>query len=43
MRIVGPRYDLLYTVWCNNVHELYDMKVSLTSYNDVLQSPLLKH
>ncbi|RVX74102.1 hypothetical protein B0A52_01934 [Exophiala mesophila] len=26
MRIVGPRYDLLYTVWCNNVHELYDMK-----------------
>ncbi|KIV95821.1 hypothetical protein PV10_03427 [Exophiala mesophila] len=27
LRLVSPQYDLLYTVWCNNVHELYDMKV----------------
>merc|ERR1711939_779749 len=26
MRIVSPQYDLQYTVWCSNEHELYDMK-----------------
>jgi N-acetylglucosamine-6-sulfatase len=25
LRIVGDGYDLLYTVWCSNEHELYDM------------------
>lgn len=28
MRLVSREYDLLYTVWCTNEHELYDMKVS---------------
>ena len=29
VRVVGEEYDLSYTVWCTNDHELYDMKVSL--------------
>ena len=29
VRVVGEEYDLSYTVWCTNEHELYDMKVSL--------------
>ena len=28
VRVVGEEYDLSYTVWCTNEHELYDMKVS---------------
>lgn len=28
LRIVGERYNLRYTVWCNGEHELYDLKVS---------------
>ena len=28
VRILGDKYDLSYTVWCTNEHELYDMKVS---------------
>lgn len=28
LRVVGPTYNLLYTIWCNNEHELYDMTVS---------------
>jgi len=27
VRIVGETYNLLYTVWCTNEHELYDMVV----------------
>ena len=30
MRIVSPQYDLQYTVWCSNEHELYDMKVRIS-------------
>lgn len=26
LRIVGAEYDLSYTVWCTNEHELYDIK-----------------
>ncbi|KAH8660228.1 alkaline-phosphatase-like protein [Xylariales sp. PMI_506] len=26
VRIVGHGYNLLYTVWCNNEHELYDLE-----------------
>ncbi|KEF57018.1 arylsulfatase [Exophiala aquamarina CBS 119918] len=26
MRIVSPKHNLLYTVWCTNEHELYDLK-----------------
>lgn len=28
IRIKGESYDLYYAVWCNNEHELYDIKVS---------------
>lgn len=28
LRIIGDGYDLYYSVWCNNEHELYDMNVS---------------
>jgi len=27
VRVVAEEYDLAYTVWCTNEHELYDMKV----------------
>lgn len=27
VRIIGEDYDLYYSVWCNNEHELYDTKV----------------
>lgn len=28
VRIIGDGYNLYYSVWCNNEHELYDVKVS---------------
>ena len=27
VRVVGDEYDLSYTVWCTNEHEVYDMTV----------------
>lgn len=33
LRIHGSGYDLYYSVWCNNVHELYDLTVRYLSYN----------
>ena len=27
LRIVHEDYDLYYSAWCNNEHELYDVKV----------------
>ena len=29
VRVIGEGYDLSYTVWCTNEHELYDMTVRL--------------
>ncbi|KAJ6276583.1 alkaline-phosphatase-like protein [Bipolaris maydis] len=29
LRVVSPEYDISYTVWCTNEHELYDMKTDL--------------
>ncbi|KAH7029821.1 alkaline-phosphatase-like protein [Microdochium trichocladiopsis] len=26
IRVIGPRYNLHYVVWCNNEHELYDLQ-----------------
>ncbi|KXJ91234.1 alkaline-phosphatase-like protein [Microdochium bolleyi] len=26
LRVLGDDYDMLYSVWCNNEHELYDIK-----------------
>lgn len=31
IRILGPRYNMYYSIWCNNEHELYDMDVSSLS------------
>jgi hypothetical protein len=31
VRVIGEEYDLAYTVWCTNEHELYDISVSLPS------------
>jgi arylsulfatase len=28
MRVIGDTYNLFYSVWCTNEHELYDMTVS---------------
>lgn len=28
VRILGEDYNLYYSVWCNNEHELYDLSVS---------------
>lgn len=28
LRVLGAGYDLFYSVWCNNEHELYDLTVS---------------
>ncbi|KAK5047192.1 hypothetical protein LTR84_006714 [Exophiala bonariae] len=36
MRIVSKDYDLLYTVWCTNEHELYNMKVNGQSLKALL-------
>ena len=27
LRIIGDDYNLYYSVWCTNEHELYDLKV----------------
>lgn len=27
LRVVGDEYSFYYSIWCNNEHELYDMKV----------------
>lgn len=31
IRLFGSGYDLYYSIWCNNEHELYDMKVRARS------------
>lgn len=28
VRLLGQGYNLYYSVWCNNEHELYDLSVS---------------
>jgi arylsulfatase A-like enzyme len=30
LRVIGKGYNLYYSVWCNNEHELYDLNVSVT-------------
>ena len=29
-RVIGPKYNLYYSVWCDGDHEVYDMTVSLS-------------
>lgn len=31
VRVIGHGYNLYYSVWCNNEHELYNLEVSLNS------------
>ncbi|KAF3025113.1 hypothetical protein E8E14_014624 [Neopestalotiopsis sp. 37M] len=35
VRVISPAYDLSYTVWCTNEHELYDMKVDPYQMNNI--------
>ncbi|KXJ96085.1 arylsulfatase precursor [Microdochium bolleyi] len=35
LRIVADEYDLSYTVWCTNEHELYDMKTDPVQLNNI--------
>lgn len=32
LRLIGEGYNFYYSVWCNNVHELYDLTVSTETY-----------
>ncbi|KAL3449925.1 alkaline-phosphatase-like protein [Aspergillus insuetus] len=41
IRIVGSGYNLYYSIWCNNEHELYDMEVDPDQlHNLLLPAPL---
>jgi len=33
LRIIGEEYNFYYSVWCNNEHELYDLKVGLSLFS----------
>ncbi|CEL11050.1 hypothetical protein ASPCAL14157 [Aspergillus calidoustus] len=37
-RIVSEQYNLFYTVWCNNDHELYDLKTDPYEMNNIYTS-----
>jgi Sulfatase len=36
LRLVGKRFNLYYSVWCNNVHELYDLNVDPSQLHNLL-------
>lgn len=36
VRVIGEQYDLAYTVWCTNEHELYDMTTDPHQLNNLL-------
>ncbi|KAI0833080.1 Arylsulphatase [Hypoxylon sp. FL0890] len=38
LRLSGPGYNLYYSVWCNNEHELYDMAVDPGQLHNLLSS-----
>jgi arylsulfatase A-like enzyme len=39
VRVVGDDYDLSYTVWCTNEHELYDITADPYQLNNLLVTP----
>lgn len=41
LRLVSKYYNLYYSVWCNNEHELYDLNVSFSVVHPRL--PQFKH
>ncbi|KAL2787552.1 Arylsulphatase [Aspergillus keveii] len=42
MRIISDRYDLFYSVWCTNEHELYDHKNDPYQMNNLFGKPNVK-
>ncbi|KAI1661137.1 putative arylsulfatase [Daldinia decipiens] len=38
LRVSGPGYNLYYSVWCNNEHELYDLNVDPGQLHNLLAS-----
>jgi hypothetical protein len=40
IRIFGPGYNLYYSIWCNNEHELYDMSTDPGQLHNLLRNPL---
>ncbi|KAF8849477.1 Arylsulphatase [Acephala macrosclerotiorum] len=38
IRILGPGYNLYYSIWCTNEHELYDMDVDPGQMHNLLSS-----
>ena len=43
LRVYSPKYNLYYSVWCNNVHQLYDINADPGQINNLLSSPKKKH
>jgi N-acetylglucosamine-6-sulfatase len=43
VRVVGEQYDLSYTVWCTNEHELYDMSSDPHQLQNLLSSGASGH
>ncbi|KAL2840517.1 alkaline-phosphatase-like protein [Aspergillus pseudoustus] len=39
VRIIGENYNLYYSVWCNNAHELYDLTTDPYQLNNLYSSP----
>ncbi|KAK3291894.1 alkaline-phosphatase-like protein [Chaetomium fimeti] len=38
LRVIGEEYNLYYSVWCSNEHELYDLKTDPYQLNNLLHS-----
>ncbi|KAL2065831.1 hypothetical protein VTL71DRAFT_3501 [Oculimacula yallundae] len=38
IRISGPDYNLYYSIWCNNEHELYDMNIDPSQMHNILSN-----
>ncbi|KAI1339645.1 arylsulfatase precursor [Xylariaceae sp. FL0016] len=38
LRVIGEDYDIAYTVWCSNDHELYDMKTDAGQMNNLFDT-----
>ncbi|AEO67841.1 uncharacterized protein THITE_2116964 [Thermothielavioides terrestris NRRL 8126] len=38
LRVIGSEYNLYYAVWCNNEHELYDLKTDPYQLDNLLHS-----
>jgi hypothetical protein len=39
LRLVGKRFNLYYSVWCNNVHQLYDLNTDPGQLHNLLEGP----